>query len=202
MIIEKKGRVHFFSLYFLGGIIAALAIYGLQLERHPQILFAGNATALYTLLIAWVMLFPESQLLFLMALPFKAKWLILSIIGANFLIDLSTGEWTRVLAYIMAILFAYFYAVLAWNVHGPFSSLHRMERVLFRLSFAKSSKKSGHPFSDRAKIYDFKTGQAILNDQEFLEAMLSKISLYGKKSLTWRERFRLRRINKRKHQGK
>ena len=53
----------------------------------------------------------------------------------------------------------------------------------------------------KAKIYDFKTGQAILNDEEFMDAMLSKISMYGQSSLSFRrEHFRLKRILKEKKQ--
>jgi hypothetical protein len=49
-----------------------------------------------------------------------------------------------------------------------------------------------------SKIFDFKTGKAILNDEAFMDACLKKISEYGREGLTFRERWRMRRISKRK----
>jgi membrane associated rhomboid family serine protease len=176
-LIERRGLAAFFSLYFLSSLAAGLAAFGLQTAAHSPLLFAGNLTALYGLLIAWIYLFPQAQLFLLLTIPVRAKWLVLSLLGANLLIDLSTGNWIYSCAYITAALFSYLYCRLFWSEQRP-------------------KKESVH--YSRAKIYDFKTGRAILKDDEFLEEMLTKISLHGKKSLSWRERWRLRQISKKK----
>ncbi len=142
------------------------------------------------------MLYPEAQLLFLLALPIKAKWLVLSILAANLFIDLSVGEWLNAIAYTSGAIYGYIYCLIFWKANGPFARLHVFEDKFMKLFGGKSQIDAMHTLSSRAKIYDFKTGRAILSDEELLEEMLSKISLYGKGSLTWREKFRLRRISR------
>ena len=203
-IIERRGIASFFTLYFSSGILIGLIIYWIQSMVHATVPYAGNTASLYAILVAWIMLYPEAQLLFLLALPLKAKWLILSILAANLLIDLSVGEWLNTVIYTSGALFGYFYGLILWKVNGPFAALRPFEEKFMKL-FGGSATTRAARFqtqNSRAKIYDFKTGRAILTDEEFLEEMLSKISLHGKSSLTWGERFRLRRISKRKKSGK
>ena len=144
------------------------------------------------------MLYPDAQLLLLLALPIKAKWLVLAVLLANLLIDFSTGQWLYSLTYFCGALFGYLYTLTVWKAKGPFSVLHPIEEKIINLLGGQPTPK--FQIDPRAKIYDFKTGKAILSDDEFLDAMLTKISLQGKKSLTWKERWRLRRI-KRKRKG-
>ncbi len=175
-LIERRGLVHFLLLYFLSGLAAALAVFGLQILTQTPLPLAGNLTSIYALLIGWIYLFPEARLFLLLAVPVKAKWLILTVLGANLLIDLTIGNWIYSCAYASAALFSYFYCLLFWRYRKP---------------------KDASTYA-RAKVYDFKTGKAILKDEEFLEAMLTKISMNGKESLSWSERWRLRRISKKR----
>ncbi len=199
-IIERRGTNSFFLLYFSSGVIIGLIIVWLQSLAHTTVPFAGNTPTLYAILVAWIMLYPEAQLLFLLALPLKAKWLVLSILAANLLIDLSVGEWLNAIVYSSGALFGYFYCLIFWKVNGPFQAIRPFEDSFIRLLGGTPKSSGHHAHSSRAKIYDFKTGRAILTDEEFLEEMLSKISLLGKSSLSWKERFRLRRISKRRKQ--
>ena len=91
-IIEKKGAFHFLSLYFFNGIVTGACVYWLQSSQHFPIAFGGNSSALYALLIAWIMLYPDLELLLFLMVPIKAKWLAIGLLGCNFLIDLSTGN--------------------------------------------------------------------------------------------------------------
>jgi membrane associated rhomboid family serine protease len=174
-LIERKGLNHFFSLYFFSGILSGLLVALLQKVSHSPLVFSGNGTSIYALLIAWMALFPRAEFLLFLAIPVRASWLILGILGLNLLIDLSSGDWIRVLGYGSAALLGYLYGLIFWR------------------------EREASSFYARAKRYDFKTGQAILNDEEFLEAMLTKIALKGKASLTWRERWRLRCISKKRN---
>lgn len=175
--IQKKGVFNFLAIYFLSGLIGGLAAVGLKAGAAlPQPIF-GNLTALYGLLIAWITFNPNVKILFFIAIPIRAKNLILAYLGINLLIDISSGQTTYALSYIVAAIVGHLYA----------------------LPFKKPSEKE-HSYT-RGKIYDFKTGKAILSDEQFLEEMLSKISLHGKKSLTWREKWRIRQIARRKKKG-
>ncbi|MFI5334026.1 MAG: rhomboid family intramembrane serine protease [Chlamydiales bacterium] len=197
-IIQKRGLASFFSFFFSSGVVIGLAIWGVQeLIGYSPLPFLGNTATIYALLMAWLMLYPDAQLLFLLALPLKAKWLILSILGANLFIDLAGGAWLNAAAYVCGAIFGYLYPLIFWKTHGPFHSLHPFETAIIQLLGGKTEQ-GFHPAGSRAKIYDFKTGRAILSDEEFADEMLSKIALHGKGSLTWRERFRLRRIATRK----
>ena len=174
-LIEKKGTRHFLALYFLGGIFSGLSVYTFQVLTQSPLPFAGNGAGLYTLLIAWLCLFPGAEFLLFMVTPIRASWIILGLLGINILIDLSTGNIVQVLAYLSASLFGYAYSQL----------------------FLKKRERSS-PLYIHAKKFDFKTGKAILNDEEFMNEMLTKITLKGRSSLTLRERLRLRKISKKK----
>jgi membrane associated rhomboid family serine protease len=114
-LINRKGMTHFFLLYFLSGIFSGVFVALLQILSHSQQPFAGNGASLYALLIAWMRLFPHAEFLLFFAIPFRATWLILGILGLNLLVDLSAGDWIRVVAYSSAALFGYFYSFFFWE---------------------------------------------------------------------------------------
>jgi membrane associated rhomboid family serine protease len=197
MVMERKGIGHFFTVYFGTGIAAGLIVSWLQFVSGSPTVFSGSSAALYGILMTWLMLHPNAEMLLFLTIPFKAKWLVVGLIGANLLIDLSIGDWLNACAYLTAAIVSYFYCVLVWNCKGPFTSLSKLERALIACTrfFRKTPPSFPYP---QAKIYDFKTGQAILKDEEFMDAMLTKISLYGESSLTWKEKWRMKRISKNK----
>lgn len=78
-----------------------------------------------------------------------------------------------------------------------------MEKVIIGLSeeyfFPNASPgESLQAYAKNAKIYDFKTGRIVLDDDSFMDACLAKIADTGRDSLSWREKFRMKRISKRK----
>jgi len=175
-LIDKRGTIFFYGLYLSSGLVGGLTAFLIQWLTGSAEIFSGNWTALYALLISWIMVFPGMELLLFLTIPIKAKWLVLGMLAANLMIDLSLGDFITTSAYLLSALFGYLYTA----------------NFTFKEGYSSTS-----TFS-RAKIFDFKTGKAILNDEEFLEAMLTKISLHGKDSLTWKERLRLRRIARKK----
>lgn len=172
-LIERKGRVHFFSLYLIGSLITGLFLFLYQSFSSNPLPFAGNSAILYTLLTAWLAFFPRAEFLLFMIIPMRASWLVLGMLSINLLIDLSRGDWMQVIAYLTAALCGFVYGKLIIRETGAYT------------------------FSSRTKKFDFKTGRAILTDEEFLDEMLTKISLKGRRSLTLRERLRLHRLTKR-----
>ena len=192
-------RIHpklFFFLFFgsgiMGGLLAWIAMASLNLSTP---LF-GSSTALYALLTAWVILNPEAKLLLFFALPFKASHLLLGLIGLNLLIDLSRSDWIPLAAYIGAILFAYLFIIASCCIRSPFTLLSSFENAIFRtLERLKHLKEKPIRHS---KIYDFKSGEPVMNDDQFMDAMLARISLYGEESLTPEEKKRMQRISEKK----
>lgn len=174
--IFKKGFGHFFSVYFLSGFFSAV-IAILLMPFSQTSLLTGNLTAIYGLLVCWITVSPRTNVILFFALPLKAANLVYAFLGINLFLDLASGNWLYAVSYGSAAIFGFFYGHLF------------------------PEKRSNKQTYTKAKIFDFKTGQAILNDDEFLEEMLSKISIHGKNSLTWREKWRLRLINKRRKKG-
>ncbi len=49
-----------------------------------------------------------------------------------------------------------------------------------------------------SKIYDIKSGEPLLDDDQFMDAMLDQISRYGEESLTPAEKKRMKEISEKK----
>jgi len=199
-IVQARGIKHFLGLYFGGGLFIGVVAYASLLLVGSPAPFAGATPCIYMLLIGWVFLFPETNLSLFLLLPIRAKWLVFGLIGVNLFLDFSNGNFFYFLVTASAMIYAYLYSVLAWEMLGPFRHLHAMEKKL--IYFKRMMKNSVHQIVDvevqPSKVYDFKTGKAIIHDDEFMDACLDKISSHGKSSLTARERLRMWRISKKK----
>lgn len=202
-LVEDLGSKPFLRLYFSSGIIAGLtSLFFMWLTQNTQ-LIAGCTPSIFAILIVWSMLFPEFELLVFLAFPMKAKWLVLGYLSIDLLVNLSDANFVISFMNLSAILVAYLYATLAWNLQSPFSSIHSLDLWLNKIGahFRKKRQESQaitKQIYQNIKIYDFKTGEAIAKDDEFVDIMLSKVSLYGEDSLTWKERRRLKKISQRK----
>jgi len=182
-IIQRIGNKSFILFFFLSilttGLVAFLAM---DLLGQSQTL-SGTTALLYSLLIAWIMLYPDVRIFLFFILPILAKHLVIGILGINLIIDLVNHSYLSVITYLTATVFGYLYSLFIWKCKSPFIFLHPFEKRVFHFSFRKKAK-SFHP----SKVYDIKTGEPILDDEQFLDAMLSKISLYGKDTLTSKEK--------------
>ncbi len=190
----------FFTLYFGSALFAALSALAAMLLFGLPYALAGSSPALYALLVAWVILNPEADLLLFFAIPFKAYYLLLGLIGANFLIDLSNNDWISVFAYFGSLLFGYIFTILVFREQSPFTFLNPFERFLLRTLERLShigTKRYRH-----SKIYDIHSGNPILDDDQFMDAMLARISLYGEDSLSPEEKRRMKSISARKASSK
>jgi len=198
-ILNVKGQRQL-ARVFLGGALAA-GIAGaavLYFFPSPAVLM-GPMPAIYAVIMAWIFLFPEAELYLFMTFPMKARWLFLGIAGVGLFSDLAEQNFVRFFAYFSGIAFGYLYALFSWELHSPFFALRTFENTLFSLKkrvFRQNI--SVDRFSKDPKIFDFKTGQAVLKDDEFLDACLEKISRLGKNSLSLWERLRLWKIHRKR----
>jgi membrane associated rhomboid family serine protease len=192
LVANTKGAKDFLAIYLGSGIISGIIAFIMLSQAGVNAPIAGTTSALYGLMTAWMMLNPEAQILILFAFPLRVKWLIAGILGISFLIDLSHGNLLNCLMLAGGVTFSYLFCVMRWKIHSPYKFLQGFENWI--LSTSRKTKK--RVYVD-AKIYDFKTGDAILDDESFVDACLKKISAEGRKSLSLREKWRLRRISKR-----
>jgi membrane associated rhomboid family serine protease len=199
-LMERLHPVSFFSLFFSSGIFAGLAAWGAMTCFHLPTPLLGSSSALYALLTAWVILNPDARLLLFFALPFKARHLLLALIGFNLLVDLSRSAWVPLTAYAGAVVFGYLFTVVSCRIRSPFSFLAPLENGILRLLERLSH--LGKQTVRHTKIYDIKSGEPVLSDEQFMDAMLARISLYGEETLTPEEKKRMHRISERKSLGK
>lgn len=189
MLMERSERL-FFALYFGAGCVAGLATLGVaSLLGHPFFL-SGATIPLYAVMTAWVMIYPETSLLLFMTLPVRAIWLILGLIGINLFIDIANANWIGATSIFSSSLFGYLFALVAWKRKSPFPFLYPFENWVLRLIDRRP------PVSKEPKVYDIHSGKPRLNDEQFMDSMLEKISKSGEPSLTPQERERMNQISK------
>jgi membrane associated rhomboid family serine protease len=199
-LLERIHTKAFFSLYFGSAIFCGgCALLGMYLTGTLAPLM-GSGPVLFSLLICWSLLNPEAQLLLFFALPLKARHLIIGWIAIALLMDLSNSHWVMLFTDIGSILFGYLFTLLVCRVRSPFTFLQPFERGMLRLLEKLSSlgRKEYRP----TKVYDIKSGSPILNDEQFMDAMLARISLYGEDSLTSEEKSRMHQISQKKSSRK
>ncbi len=207
-LMQRSRPALFYALYFGSALFAGLLAFlpmalGLQ---HGYL--AGGAAPLYAVLLAWVMLNPESELLLFFSLPFKARWLIAGLLAVNLILDATSGDWIGFLSNFGSAVFGYFFTLIAWREPSPFPFLRSFERILFRSldrtrdRLSKIGKKRPQTPYKHSKIYDIHSGEPLLGDEQFMDAMLARISLYGEDTLTPEEKKRMQAISAKKNASK
>lgn len=198
MIIEMRGLKHFYNLFFGSALISGITAMTILYFYPTMTLVAGASSVISALLVTWLFLFPDAQVLLFLMIPAKTKWLIPGFLAFQALQDFSEGNFLIFTTSASALFFAYVYNVVVFRVHSPYLSLHGFERFLLRIKKPQKNLPTAEVFAEKSKIYDFKTGKAVVEDEAFMDACLEKISRHGKKSLTFWERIRLRKISRKK----
>ncbi len=193
-LLEKLSTKAFLTLFFGTSIFAGLIAWGSMAGLNIPYSLYGSSTVLYGLLISWVILHPDAQLLLFFAMPFKARNLILGIIGLNLLIDLSRSQWIPVFAYLGAAFFGYMFTLVVTLNFTSLPFLARFERSFLRFIDRLNLRRKILP----SKIYDIKSGEPVMNDEQFMDAMLARILRHGEDALSSEEKIRMQRISEKK----
>jgi hypothetical protein len=199
--INNLGESSFFrfliaTTLFLG-VLGALTI----LVTGSFATLIGPTPILLALFTVWTLMNSENDMLLLFVLPIKTKWLLSFLLGGSILVAISKGSLLFFMTYPGAILWGYFYGILVLEQWSPFPSLNAFENKLHnwrgrwtkgRTTVEDASQKI------KGKVIDLHTGKPHLEDDEFLEEMLDKISKSGEDSLSWTERRRLDEISRKR----
>lgn len=188
------GTRHFLIIYLLTGALAGISAIFMQNFTGQYTFLYGPTAALLALFTIWVMHYGDSILSLFFLIPLKTKWILASILGAIILISLTKLDFVTITFYLSATFFAYLYGTIVLGLKSPYAFLGKIDEQLNRLHLWISGTKSR---SSTNKIVNLK-GEPILSDEEFIDAMLTKISRFGEKSLTVGERQRMEQISKRK----
>lgn len=160
-----KGVKHFLSFYFTCSLFIGLTTLGLLYFLPINTMLVGNQYTIYGLFLLSLFLDNNTLPKFVNHTSRTA----LSIFLILSISELFAGNFLSVFSYIMASIFAYIYLILVFKEHSPIKSLYSFEKTLLK-------------------------GGNSQTDDQFLEKMLTKISLYGKESLNILEKFRMSRI--------
>ena len=189
-IYDSVGSRPFLRFYFLCGLFAGiLALYAMRWTGHYAILSSPGPSILAILLV-WTMMSPDAELLLFFLIPIKAKWLMAGILGAIFLITLSQLDWIDMFFYLSGAAFGYLYAVLAWEFEGPFAFSHKFDHGMasigrkFKIG-GKKAREVSSAIGRKTKIFDIQTGEPLVDDDQFVDSMLAKISKKGEQSLSF-----------------
>ncbi len=188
-ITGEKGVLKLFlGSAWLSGLVGALLLwFGL-----PGIV-AGAGPAVFALMMVWAMLYPGMQLMLFMMVPITVRWLVVVLLAMQILLPLSVGDLVTPLIYLVGTLTGYAYGVLACDLSGPFPQIWLLDSFLRR--FQRKAEVI-NTFYEKAKVFDIRTGEAIVEDDAFMDAMLDKISKSGRNSLSSREKQRMDEISK------
>lgn len=201
-VIDSIGTSSFLKLYLIVGAIAGLIALGAMRLTGQFTVLAGPTPSILALFTLWAMLHPERDVLLFFIFPVKVKWLAVGLLGVICLMNLSQLNSINFIFYTLSVFLGFLYAVLVWNLKSPFTFTSRFEKFLLnvksKLTFGKKTKNSAQS-PQNTKIFDFESGEPILDDDAFIDAMLSKISILGERSLTWKERQRMQSISDRKN---
>jgi membrane associated rhomboid family serine protease len=193
------GSKRFLIYYLLCGIAAGL----FQLFLPPLLgsspgLTIGASGAIYGVLIAFGMMFPDRYIFLYFLVPVKAKYLIGFLIVLEFLLVDSAGTNVAHLAHLGGALAGFLFILLDRNIDVP---LKRILNIPSRPS-SGSSGISNNPFSgfsekfkrrkddiEEARYYDINR-KKIDDDisQEDIDKILDKISQSGYQNLTEKEK--------------
>lgn len=197
MLVERMGANRFAALYFLSGILAGLTALIMMPILGTFGLITGPAAALLAMCVVWTMYFPDSELTFFFLFPIQARWLLAGVIGAIALLCLSQLNFVSLFFYMSGILYGYLFGVLVLNLKSPYEFTLGLDKGLKKLGQYIQGKFSSKTSKERSsKIVDFNTGSPVLDDEAFVDAMLSKIIKQGERSLTRSERKRMDEISK------
>lgn len=199
-IASMWGTRRFLAIYLGSGIVSGAVVMTLLAFFSTPFIYTGCHSALMGLVLAYAFLNREAQVVLFLTIPMKVKWLVAGLIGMEGLVAFANGNFIEFGALLSSLLYSYFYTLLTFETLSPYPALHRFEEgcLALKKKLFKRRRANFSAIHSSAKVYDFKTGEAILDDEAFVDYCLTKIAKRGKSSLTFFERIRLNRIAKRK----
>jgi membrane associated rhomboid family serine protease len=109
-IEETWGTRRFLQYYFLCGVGAGLCVVAANLLwGNPQQPTLGASGAIYGLLLAFGMLFPEQEILIAFLFPIKAKYMVMIFGGIAFVFSFQRGSTISNLAHLGGMIFGFVY---------------------------------------------------------------------------------------------
>lgn len=118
-IEQTWGTRRFLQYYFLCGVGAGICVVAAALAfggaSQPTI---GASGAIYGLLLAFGMLFPEQEILVMFLFPIKAKYMVMIFGAIAFVFSFQRGSTISNLAHLGGMIFGFVYIKMQFSWHG------------------------------------------------------------------------------------
>lgn len=189
------GSKKFLIFYLLAGISAGLLhLFVSPLLGGAPAVTIGASGAVYGVLIAYAMFFPDNLIFLYFLIPIKAKYLIGFLVVLEFLAIDSASSGVAHLAHLGGALFAFLYIMFDKNSYVPLKNLFRKSYYykpksgsnIFSNPFSSSSRRERD--IEDADFYDINKKDEEEISQAEIDAILDKISQSGYQNLTEREK--------------
>ncbi len=193
MEIENiMGSTKFLVFYLLAGIGGGVLQLALGSGGAPII---GASGAVYGVMVAFAMSFPDRLIYIYFLLPVKAKYLIVFLMVIEFL-SVGDGSFVAHLAHLGGAIVGVLFIILDRKNNYNFDSIFNKLKSKTSFSQNQSFKKKSSPFSfgkkevQEAEYYDIntKSNKEEVIDQAVLDQILEKISQSGYQNLTEKEK--------------
>lgn len=183
--IERRYGNRNFLLFYLGaGLSSALLTLPLLFAFSQNAIVIGNSPPIFSLIILWTMLHPETEFFFFFVIKIKAKWLSTLYLGIMLLSALSSGDTFLFFAEFFGILWGFCIGRFVWKLPNPYPLNLELP------SFIRKKKKNLGKIIDISAFYE--------DDDQFMDRMLEKIAKGEHEKLTKKEKERMQKISERK----
>lgn len=200
VIVAQKGEKKFLQLFLTCGFISGVAAFVTINHFNTPYIYAGPSSALFSLLVATIFIFPKIDFMLLFSTPVKGKVLVPALIGIMMLMALSAQDYVYFFATLASTLSAYLFILFFWKMESPYRFMNKFDLFMINLSRGKLGSlfrpTKLDKYTESTRIYDIRTGKAVIDENAFINAVLEKINKEGKGSLTFYERFKLYRYSK------
>ena len=196
---SRKFLVYYLLCGFAGGL-GNLLVAPLIGQAAPTV---GASGAIFGVLIAFGMMFPNRPIYLYFLLPVRAKYLIAIWIGLELFYGVAgTSDGVAHFAHLGGAAIGFVYMLGDLNIF-PFRSWWQRIRSEYPNPFAGGTKEHGKESIHEARFYDIDSGKPVdrhqPGNQEVIDAILDKISTGGYQSLTDEEKRILNEASKHIH---
>jgi len=187
---ERWGSTEFIRFFLVCGIGGAL----LSL-LFPHVPIVGASAAVYGILVAYAMYWPDNQIYIWGILPVKAKWLVLFLIGLSVFYTVAGGaSHVAHLAHLGGAAAGFLYLKSGWGPSAWGPILPRRRRRNIAVVQSSDAGRPGARAPQSGPSVDVRKETASLDE---IDRILDKISAGGLESLTDAERRRLDEASRR-----
>ena len=99
----------------------------------PNYQLFGNSILLCSMMTAWMMINPYSQIYLFQSIHIKTKWLILGYIAYSLYDYFNSTDWIGLISLTTSCIVSYFYSLLIWKGRSHFSFLEKFESKILSL---------------------------------------------------------------------